>query len=42
VVSAWLDVRGSAPGPVWTGQRGPLTVSGITQVVLAAGSMPQS
>ena len=37
IVSAWLDVRGRHPGPVWTGQRGPLTVSGITQVVLAAG-----
>ena len=37
IVSAWLDVRGRHPGPIWTGQRGPLTVSGITQVVLAAG-----
>jgi integrase len=37
LVSAWLDVRGRHPGPVWTGQRGPLTDSGITQVVLAAG-----
>jgi integrase len=37
LVSAWLDIRGRHPGPVWTGQRGPLTVSGITQVVLAAG-----
>ena len=37
LVSAWLDVRGRHPGPVWTGQRGPLTISGITQVVLAAG-----
>ena len=36
-VSAWLDVRGRHPGPIWTGQRGPLTVSGVTQVVLAAG-----
>jgi len=37
LVSAWLDVRGRHPGPVWTRQRGPLTISGITQVVLAAG-----
>jgi len=37
LVSAWLDVRGRHPGPAWTGQRGPLTISGITQVVLAAG-----
>jgi len=37
LVSAWLDVRGRHPGPVWTGQRGPLTISGITQVVLAVG-----
>lgn len=35
--AAWLDVQGRHPGPAWTGQRGPLTVSGITQVVLAAG-----
>jgi integrase/recombinase XerC len=38
LVSAWLDVRGRHPGPAWTGKRGPLTVSGITQVVLAAGA----
>ncbi len=38
LVSAWLDVRGRHPGPAWTGQRGPLTVSGVTQVVLAAGA----
>jgi integrase len=36
-VSAWLDVRGRQPGPLWTGQRGALTVSGIVQVVLAVG-----
>jgi integrase len=35
LISAWLDVRGRHPGPIWTGQRGPLTISGITQVVLA-------
>ena len=38
LVSAWLDVRGRHPGPAWHGQRGPLTISGITQVVLAAGA----
>jgi integrase len=38
LVSAWLDVRGRHPGPAWTGQRGPLTDSGVTQVVLAAGN----
>jgi integrase len=37
LVSAWRDVRGRHPGPIWDGQRGPLTISGITQVVLAAG-----
>ena len=37
LVSAWLDVRGRHSGPIWTGRRGPLTVSGVTQVVLAAG-----
>ncbi|MGH3422931.1 MAG: tyrosine-type recombinase/integrase, partial [Streptosporangiaceae bacterium] len=37
LVSAWLDVRGRHPGPAWTGQRGPLSISGITQVVLAVG-----
>ncbi|WP_067828638.1 tyrosine-type recombinase/integrase [Actinomadura kijaniata] len=34
----WIAVRGRAPGPLWTGQRGPLTISGITQVVLAIGA----
>jgi site-specific recombinase XerD len=34
---AWLDERGREPGPLWTGQRGALTDSGITQVVLAVG-----
>jgi integrase/recombinase XerC len=38
LVSAWLDERGRHPGPAWPGQRGPLTVSGITQVVLAVGA----
>lgn len=36
-VTAWLDERGRHPGPLWLGQRGTLTVSGIVQVVLAAG-----
>ena len=38
LASAWLDVRGRHPGPAWSGQRGPLTISGITQVVLAVGA----
>jgi integrase len=37
-LNAWLRVRGTGPGPLWLGQRGPLTVSGITQVVLAVGA----
>jgi integrase/recombinase XerC len=36
-LSAWLRERGNGPGPLWPGQRGRLTISGITQVVLAAG-----
>ncbi|WP_188188022.1 tyrosine-type recombinase/integrase [Nonomuraea sp. SYSU D8015] len=36
-LAAWLDERGTADGPLWTGQRGRLTDSGITQVVLAVG-----
>ena len=36
-LSAWLDERGREPGPLWDGQRGILTVSGIVQVVLAVG-----
>ncbi|MFI9597739.1 tyrosine-type recombinase/integrase [Nonomuraea sp. NPDC052265] len=36
-LSAWLDTRGRQPGPLWTGQRGALTISGIVQVVLAVG-----
>ncbi|MEN3308926.1 MAG: hypothetical protein V7603_5128 [Micromonosporaceae bacterium] len=37
-ISAWIRERGTEPGPLWTGQRGPLSVSGITQVVLAVGA----
>lgn len=37
-ISAWLDVRGRETGPLWSGQRGVLTVSGIVQVVLAVGA----
>jgi site-specific recombinase XerD len=37
-IRAWLDDRGREPGPLWLGQRGRLTVSGITQVILAAGA----
>jgi hypothetical protein len=29
-ISAWLDERSREPGPLWTGQRGPLTDFGIT------------
>ncbi|MEV0705873.1 tyrosine-type recombinase/integrase [Saccharopolyspora sp. NPDC050389] len=36
-LSAWIAERGNHPGPLWTGQRGRLTISGITQVVLAVG-----
>ncbi|MGI8313162.1 tyrosine-type recombinase/integrase [Saccharopolyspora hattusasensis] len=36
-LSAWIAERGNQPGPLWTGQRGRLTISGITQVVLAVG-----
>jgi hypothetical protein len=36
-IAAWLDHRGRQPGPLWIGQRGPLTNSGLTQVVLAVG-----
>jgi integrase/recombinase XerC len=36
-LAAWLDERGRESGPLWTGQRGALTDSGITQVVLAVG-----
>jgi integrase len=34
----WLDERGREPGPLWIGQRGRLTVSGVTQAVLAVGA----
>lgn len=37
-LSALLETRGREPGPLWTGQRGRLTVSGITQVVLTVGA----
>jgi integrase len=36
-LEAWLSRRGTAPGRLFPGQRGPLSVSGITQVVLAVG-----
>jgi len=38
LISAWLDERGRHLGPAWPGQRDPRSVSGITQVVLAAGA----
>jgi integrase/recombinase XerC len=37
-IGAWLDERDRHDGPLWVGQRGPLTVSGIVQVVLAVGA----
>ncbi|PZS32923.1 MAG: hypothetical protein DLM58_08880 [Pseudonocardiales bacterium] len=36
-ISAWLRQRGNQPGALWTGQRGALSTSGVTQVVLAVG-----
>lgn len=36
-LSAWLSERGNAPGPLWTGRRGPLGKRGITEVVHAVG-----
>jgi hypothetical protein len=36
-ISTWLDIRGRHPGPLWTGQRGQLTISGIVQVILSIG-----
>ncbi|WP_040840850.1 tyrosine-type recombinase/integrase [Nocardia brevicatena] len=36
-LAEWILTRGNSPGPLWTGQRGRLTISGITQVVLAVG-----
>lgn len=35
--AAWIELRGREPGRLFTGQRGPLSISGITQVVLAVG-----
>lgn len=37
-LSDWIAVRGVEPGALWTGQRGRLSISGITQVVLAVGA----
>jgi integrase/recombinase XerC len=36
-LAGWLAARGTDDGPLWIGQRGWLTISGITQVVLAVG-----
>jgi integrase len=36
-LTAWIAMRGNQPGALWAGQRGRLTISGITQVVLAVG-----
>lgn len=36
-LSAWLVQRGTDPGPLWPGQRGRLTTSGLAQVVIAIG-----
>ncbi|HEY4991127.1 MAG TPA: tyrosine-type recombinase/integrase, partial [Nakamurella sp.] len=36
-LAAWADERGTHDGTAWTGQRGRMTDSGITQVVLAVG-----
>lgn len=36
---AWFQVRGAEPGPLWTGQRGRLTTSGITKVILTVGQL---
>ncbi len=36
-LATWLTRRGDAAGRLFLGQRGPLSVSGITQVVLAVG-----
>jgi integrase len=38
VARAWLYHRDRQDGPLWSGQRGPLTISSITQAVLATGS----
>jgi hypothetical protein len=39
-ISAYQLVRGGGPGALWAGQRGRLTISGITQTVLAAAAGP--
>jgi integrase len=36
-IATWLRERGGEAGPLWTGQRGRLTVSGITQLVVTVG-----
>ncbi|MFI7536673.1 tyrosine-type recombinase/integrase [Streptosporangium sp. NPDC049376] len=36
-ITAWLDERGHHPRPLWLGQRGPTTISGVVHVVLAVG-----
>jgi integrase len=36
-IAAWLAECGNHPGRLWLGQRDPLSVSGVTQVVLAVG-----
>ena len=33
----WLRLRGAAPGPLWTGRRGPLGTTGIRRVVAKRG-----
>jgi hypothetical protein len=38
-LAAWLDERGTHDGPLWTGQRGVLTISGIVQALLGQASI---
>jgi site-specific recombinase XerD len=33
----WLNIRGTGPGPLWIGRNGPLTGSGIRQIVKKHG-----